>query len=303
MITIDPIEFFSTNLSDINFSINEALDFVDELETGRVGFKIGIKNLDEKLSLMPGELTSIAARSGSGKTAIAMQIVYSVLKTLENTKRPGKICIFSAEMQGKNLMMREACARERIPYWKVLDNLITSDERQRVRERLNALRTDRIRIDESSSPTLEHMISQLQIVQDEFGKIAFVLFDYTELAGGFDGTNEGQRIAKISRGLKAIAKKFHCPVLTLSQLNRDIEGRTDRTPTMRDLMHGGEREPDCIMIFVRPWLYDKTEQRELVNAHIVKNRNGPLGDTVLLFHDEIMRFESAEVYRSDLNED
>jgi replicative DNA helicase len=178
---------------------------------------------------------------------------------------------------------------------------VTDQEREGVRDRLGALRNDRLLVNESSAPTLEHMLSQLQIVQEEYGKVAFVLFDYTELSGEFDRV-ESQRISKISRGLKAIAKKFNCPVLTLSQLNREIEGRSDRTPTMRDLMHGGEREPDCIMIFVRPWLYDKAEQREVVNAHIVKNRNGPLGDTVLLFHDEIMRFESARVVRSDLND-
>jgi replicative DNA helicase len=84
-------------------------------------------------------------------------------------------------------------------------------------------------------------------------------------------------------------------VVTLSQLNRDIEGRSDKTPTMRDLMHGGEREPDRIIILLRPWLYDKAQPRELVNAYTVKNRNGPQGEAQLYFDEQSMRFSSARV--------
>ena len=299
MKTINPDEFFRENLTEASFAVTRALDLTNEMERGVTGFKYGLSSFDDFAELMPGELTTIGARSGTGKTAIAMQVVYSVLHTLEETGKPGKICIFSAEMAADNLMLREACAQEKIPLWRLRKREASPEEFQRIRHRLDRMRTDRLLIDESAAPTLEHMISQLQIVEEEYGKIAFIMFDYTELSGEWD-KNEGQRIAKISRGLKAIAKKFACPVLTLSQLNRDIEGRQDKTPTMRDLMHGGEREPDCIIILMRPWLYDDAEQREIVYAHIVKNRNGPLGQSVLLFHDEIMRFESANLTRSEI---
>jgi replicative DNA helicase len=300
MKTINPDEFFRENLTDVSFAVNRALDMVDNMESGITGFKYGLSSFDDYAELMPGELTTIAARSGTGKTAIAMQVVYSVLHTLEESGKPGRVCIFSAEMAADNLMLREACAQEKIALWRLRKQSTSAEENQRIRNRLNHLRTERLLIDESAAPTLEHMLSQLQIVEEEYGKIAFIMFDYTELSGEFE-RNEGQRIAKISRGLKALAKKYNCPVLTLSQLNRDIEGRSDKTPTMRDLMHGGEREPDCIIIMVRPWLYDDAEQRELVYAHIVKNRNGPLGQSTLLFHDEIMRFESAELVRSEID--
>lgn len=301
MKTIDPEVFFRENMTDVGHAINRALDMVDDMESGQTGFKLGINVLDQYMELMPGELTTIGARSGTGKTAIGMQIMHSVLKALDESGRPGKVCVFSAEMNGETLMLREACARENVPMWKIRKRTATNVEYQRVRDRLDSMRSDRLLLDESSAPTLEHMLSQLEMVRDEYGKVAFVLFDYTELSGEFERV-ESQRIAKISRGLKAIAKAYRCPVLTLSQLNREIEGRSDKTPTMRDLMHGGEREPDCILIMVRPWLYDNAQQKELVYAHVVKNRNGPLGQAVMLFHDQIMRFESAEIFRSELED-
>ena len=301
MKTIDPEVFFRENMTDVGHAINRAVDMVHDMESGHTGFKLGIPNLDEYMELMPGELTTIGARSGTGKTAIGMQIMHNILKDLDESGRPGKVCVFSAEMNGETLMLREACARENVPLWRIRKRLANNTEYQRVRERLDSMRNDRLLLDESSAPTLEHMLSQLEMIKEEYGKIAFILFDYTELSGEFEKV-ESQRIAKISRGLKAIAKAYKCPVLTLSQLNREIEGRKDKIPTMRDLMHGGEREPDCIMIMLRPWLYDNAEQKELVYAHVVKNRNGPLGQAVLLFHDEIMRFESAEIFRSELED-
>jgi len=298
---IDPELFFRENLTPKGFAITRAKERLESIRSGKTGFDSGLSALNRYFRLMPGELTVIGARSGTGKTAIGMQIVYNVLCQLESSGRPGKVCVFSAEMDGETLMLREACSLEKISLWDVQTGKTTKEEDERLNKRLESIDDDRTLIDESSAPTLEHMLNQLEIVREEYGKIAFILFDYTELSGEFERV-ESQRIAKISRGLKAIAKKYACPVLTLSQLNREIEGRSDKTPTMRDLMHGGEREPDRIMIMVRPWLYDKTEHRELVYAHIVKNRNGPIGEAVLLFHDEKMLFESAEIIRSDLNE-
>src|SRR5690606_25530434 len=164
----------------------------------------------------------------------------------------------------------------------------------RLDERLANMGSRRVYIDESPAPTLEHMIEQLNALVESGQQIAMVLFDYTELAGEYD-RDESRRVNKISRGLAAIAKRFACPVLTLSQLNRDIEARADKTPAMRDLMHGGERDAACILILVRPWSYDKSAPRELINGHIVKNRFGKQGDVTLGFDETSLRFYSATV--------
>lgn len=301
MTTVDPHLHFRENLTPVRYAANEALDLIDELERGQIGFGSGIMALDEMITFAPGELVAIGARSGTGKTALGLQITYNILRELEDSGKAGQVCVFSAEMTGSRLIMREACAREKVPLWKMYKRKTTADESNRVRARVREIgEYKRLFIDETGAPTLEHMIDQLEIMKEEYGRIAFVLFDYTELSGEFDRV-ESQRIAKISRGLKNIAKKYKCPVLTLSQLNRDIESRTDRTPTMRDMMYGGEREPDCIVILVQPYLYDETEPDGLTYATVVKNRNGPRGKATLFFEGETMRFKSAEIVRSNLD--
>lgn len=292
-------EFFRGNLTPANFALQRARERLRKLQAGQVGLKTKLKVLDDYVRLLPGELTAIGARSGTGKTALGMQLVYSVLTQMIDANLTGCIAVFSAEMDGESLMLREACALEKVQLWQVLNGEASSEEIERVDWRLSVMEGTRLLIDESPAPTLEHMIDQLSAVNEERGPIRLVLFDYTELSGEFD-RDEGRRIAKISRGLKAIAKKFATPVLTLSQLNRDIESRADKTPTMRDLMHGGEREPDRILILVRSWFYDKTQPRELIAGHIVKNRNGRLGEVSFFFDEQTMRFKSATVERKEL---
>lgn len=286
--------FFRENLQPSSFAVARAKERLRALQGGMVGFKTKLEGLDAFVRLMPGQLLTIAGRSGSGKTAFGMQLVYGVLQQMRERDDRGVICVFSAEMDGEALMLREACAIEQISYWRVQTGTCRAEEYQRLERRLDGLSDRQLFIDESPAPTLEHIALQLKVLTDEGSSISLVLFDYTELAGEFD-RDESKRVNKITRGLATIAKKFDCPVVTLSQLNRDIEARADKTPSMRDLMHGGERDAACIVILVRPWIYDKKSPRELVNAYVVKNRFGPQGEATLGFDETSLRFYNAMI--------
>lgn len=300
MQTIDADAFFRENLVHSNIAASRARERLRLMQEGTAGYSTNLHVLDDYVRLMPGQLLTVAGRSGSGKTAFGMQVVYAVLAQIEERGEDGVICIFSAEMDGESLMLREACAIEKISYWQVQTGGCSKGEYARLDERLAHMGSRRVYIDESPAPTLEHIIEQLKALADEGHRIAMVLFDYTELAGEYD-RDESKRVNKITRGLAAIAKRFACPVLTLSQLNRDIEARSDKTPSMRDLMHGGERDAACIIILVRPWSYDKASPRELINCHVVKNRFGKQGDTTLGFDETSLRFYSAKVTQRNFN--
>lgn len=292
--------FFRENLQPSSFAAQRARDRLKALQSGVVGFTTKLEGLDAYVRLMPGQLLTVAGRSGSGKTAFGMQLVYNVMQQMSQRADMGMVCIFSAEMDGEALMLREACAIEKISFWRVQTGDCKADEYQRLDRRLEQLGDRRIYIDESPAPTLEHMTEQLKALSDEGKTISLVLFDYTELAGEFD-RDESKRVNKITRGLATLAKKFDCPVVTLSQLNRDIESRSEKTPNMRDLMHGGERDAACIVILVRPWSYDKKSPRELINAYVVKNRFGPQGEATLGFDETSLRFYNAKLQHEPLN--
>jgi len=314
-VTIDIDDFYETTLQPIGYHVERLREKLIQFKDGVATYKYGLSALDEIQSLVSGELTVIAARSGRGKTALGMQAVYHVADQVVATEPDGQVAIFSAEMEGWSLALREACKRAGVPYTSVRhSNVHPADEALVLKyaAELERLYGRCISIDQSSAPTLEHMTEQL-IAQQELGPIRFVMFDYTELAGEF-ARQESERVRKITRGLKAIAKKFDCPVMAISQMNRDIERRANKTPTMADLMNGGEQDPDNIIGLT--WADDDDfvggDIPRVVNVHILKARHGQSGITRTVgFIGDRMEFidlvreyldEPPEEYTSEISE-
>jgi len=126
--------------------------------------------------------------------------------------------------------------------------------------------------------------------------LGLLIVDYLQLmrAGGTRDSRE-QEISEISRSLKALAKELNIPVVALSQLNRQVEQRTNRRPQMADLRESGaiEQDADVIMFLYRDEVYNRTEENTgLAEVNIGKQRNGPTGTVKLVFLEKYTRFEN-----------
>lgn len=299
---IDVEDFFRSTAQPAAVGARQAQIWIDGLKNGVApGYKTGISGLDQYLRLLPSTYLSIGARAGVGKTSLGMQLIENVEVQRQHAGDQSVTFVASAEMDARTLMARMAAKNCGVSLHRVQMAEAKPHELDAFSRELDRL-ADEVRfwIDETSAPTIEHMIEQLSIVAEEY-TIGMVLFDYVELAGERE-RSEALRVASINRGLKRIAKKFDCPVIGLSQLSRDIEKRADRKPKPSDLMQGGEREPDAIIMLVE----DDTDSvpapsgYKFINGHIVKNRNGPTGVVPLLFDGARTKFLSAEVERTEI---
>lgn len=276
-----------------------ALEEYRKQEPGTV-LSFGLANLDAMIRMLRGNYYLVAARARTGKSALLMQVADHAMRQLQGTGR--LVVIFSAEMDAASLALREACALERLSYWKMAIGQLAPDEYDRIRRRLETIAESGFWLDESSAPTLEHMAEQLAAITESGAAIGLVCFDYLELGGDF-AADEARRLSKIGRGLKAIAKRFDCPVLALGQLNRNIERDKDKQLGLSDLAYGGEKEPDGIIILNRPWLLDDTKDPKWVDVAVVKHRQGAGGKCVLSFDQATMRFQNARVERIPLTQE
>ena len=128
------------------------------------------------------------------------------------------------------------------------------------------------------------------------------MIDYLQLMGLKQKVDSREReVAEISKHLKAIAKELGVPVIALAQLNRGVEGRTDRRPMLSDLRESGsiEQDADIIMMLFREDYYerDNPELKGKSEVIIGKQRNGPTGTVKLRWIPEYGIFENAEENR------
>jgi replicative DNA helicase len=161
---MDASSFFAETLQPWSLGIKEAAHQIDGVLNGKlIGYRSGWANLDGMLRLVPGELTLVGARAGTGKTAFGMQLAENVMKQMVANRDEGLIVVFSAEMSSSALAKRTACGLAGVPVWKVDNGDITKAEGQRILEKLRELEAWPFVVDQTTAPTLEHMIDQMQV--------------------------------------------------------------------------------------------------------------------------------------------
>jgi replicative DNA helicase len=117
---------------------------------------------------------------------------------------------------------------------------------------------------------------------------------------GRTGDNRALEIAEISRSLKILARELNIPIVALSQLNRSVENRPDKTPMLSDLRESGsiEQDADLVMFLGRDINEELSEDRSneygdnfsKVDVIIAKHRNGPVGKIKLKFDGSRQKF-------------
>jgi replicative DNA helicase len=134
-----------------------------------------------------------------------------------------------------------------------------------------------------------------------YPQVGLVIIDYLQLMEEplLKNVNRAQEISIITRELKNIAREFDVPIIALSQLNRTLDGRTNPKPMLSDLRDSGSIEQDADLVLMlyknnQPIVTNLTSGSSIIDLLIAKQRNGPVGNTRLLFNEYLTKFEDYQ---------
>jgi replicative DNA helicase len=215
------------------------------------GVTTGIRRLDEMLGgFQPGCLYTIAGRPSMGKTAIGLTLAINAAIS------GARVVFHSLEMERTDIVARMIARLTGIPANRQRAQ-VSMEEFNKIYQVQSEISQWPLYIDDGSRLKLSQIRSRAIRQKRRFG-LDMLVIDYLGLMAPADANmNRNYQIEEITTGLKALAKELKIPVLLLAQLNRQVELRDDKRPTLADLRDSGavEQDSDVVMFIYRHEYY------------------------------------------------
>ena len=196
-------------------------------------------------------MSIVAARPGGGKSSFALGLAQHVAL---HARKP--VLFFSMEMGYLELTKRLLAAEARVSSRKLQTGKLSEHEWPRVTQAVGRLAEAPFFIDDNPHCTVMEMRAKARRIKARYGDLGLICVDYLQLMTSHSRNNENRQVevSEMSRGLKIFARELECPVVCLSQLNRQLEYRADKRPMLADL-----RESGCLVAETRIALADGTD--------------------------------------------
>ena len=283
----------SSGYVKLETAADEAMGMVIERHSNPdalLGLSTGIYEIDSTLGGLKGaDEIIIAARPSMGKTAMAMQIA-------RNVAHDGNpVGIISLEMATKQLYIRTLFSEASVDGTLMNSGVISDEQLNKLMTAASSLNEMPIYIDDSTEGSASQIIAKAQHLINS-KQIKLLIIDYLQLMDEPGNSNRNLELGKITRALKQLAKKADIPVIILSQLTKNADGRR---PVLKDLRDSGaiEQDSDIIIFIWRPEqnnidvMPDGGSSDGIALIDIAKNRNGQTADFKMKWVKEYTQFD------------
>lgn len=282
------------HIKDVLVKTYDNIELLHTRKGDVTGIPTGFRDLDKiTAGFQRNDLIIVAARPSVGKTAFALNVAQNVA-----TKTDENVAIFSLEMGAEQLVMRMLCAEGNIDAQVLRTGALQNEDWRKLTMAMGSLSNAGIFIDDTPGIRVNDIRAKCRRLKQEYG-LGMIMIDYLQLIAGPGkaGENRQQEVSDISRSLKGLARELEVPVIALSQLSRGVEQRQDKRPMMSDLRESGsiEQDADIVSFLYREDYYDKeTEDQNMIEIIIAKQRNGPTGTVKLAFVKEYNKFVTID---------
>ena len=271
------VRSFETIAAEVIESLRRRLD-----APTKTGAGLGITRVDQAVGGMHGgELVVLAARTGQGKTALAMQAA------LHNAVRGGRVLFVSLEMRDAELVTRVLCGESGVNGRRLRAGTFDDADIGDLDAARQQLGPVPVSVYDPPSATVER-VNAVARLEHARGPLALVVVDYLQLLRPADlRQKRHEQVGHFSASLKALAKEINAPVLALAQLNREADGDAPRLAHLRE-SGSIEQDADAVLAIAKGGDDEAT-------LYVLKHRHGETGEIPLRWIGAETRFvEPAE---------
>lgn len=256
------------------------------------------------------EMTIIGARPGNGKTSLGLRMVDKA------SESGASVLMFSLEMNSEELAMRMLSQRTGVSSYRMRNQFLGVNERQRIVEEAGSLHGRDLHIDDLPRMTVTQMaaVARRQVRRarqrnPNASGVDLIVIDYLQLIDTENPRDpRHEQVGKITRRLRILARELDCALVVLAQVNRQ-SGDANRLPKLSELRESGsiEQDADVVMFIHREHAENFDKLRELRDAReaepavlaIAKQRSGPTGQIKMFFQQEQTLFVEADTRHPD----
>lgn len=311
-------------IKDVLQEFQSNLDHAVENDDDVVGLATGYPELDKLThGFREDQMVVLGARPAVGKTAFVLNIAKNVAKSEQVP-----VVVFSLEMGAVDLVTRLVASEGAIDSNHLTTGKMTPEDWQSLTLAMQSLANMQIYMDDTPGIKINQISAKLRKLEKDIVSdmkpeqrinnphpIGMVIIDYLGLIESNNKESRQQAVSEISRAIKKLAKELHTPILSLAQLSRGVEQRTDKRPVLSDLRESGsiEQDADIVAFLYRDDYYrnddanddsDPRDEEESVPIEIIleKNRAGARGTATLMFNKPTFKFSPmAPLFRNDPN--
>ncbi|UER67320.1 replicative DNA helicase [Borrelia sp. BU AG58] len=294
------LDYANTNLHHAKAVVERVHSEIYErsMKTKEANFGIlsGFRKVDDLIGgFRDSDFIIIGARPSVGKTAFALNIASNI--ALRNNKRH-KVGFFSLEMTSDALVKRIMASRANIDSFKVQNSILSGREIQALNNAANDISNAELYIADTANMSLLALATQARKLK-KFSGVDIIFIDYISLVS-LEARNlpRHEQVASISKALKELARELKIPIVALSQLTRDTEGRE---PNLASLRESGALEQDADVVILlhrdkdlKSSSFGEETPAAQTQVIVAKHRNGPTGRVDVLFLPHVVSFVNKD---------
>lgn len=273
-------------------------DIIDMLEPQQHGIYdiFGMAEMDKTHNgQCPGDIITIGARPGIGKTVIAVKVAVNFAMTYNEP-----VLYFCTEMRKQEMLQRIMSPLSRVPGWKFRKRVFSKDgaDIDAIGKATERLTTLPIFINDKPKPTIADI--RAGMIKTKCKLLILDYIQFMDLEIGPEGRPAA--LGVVMSSLKIFARDLNSLVMVMSQMDREVDGLTGRQrPQLKDLKGSGDIEQGSQTVILL-WKHNKKDEDKQdfvpkidlirpIEAIFAKNTHGPSEvSTQLIFDERFIEF-------------